>query len=174
MCQHFARWYHPFREQASTLFYLLCKQPRQGVFCFRHTEDGSPKFFSTKKNPQKSGITHTVTSNGGHPLHHHSGRLFNSHFNGRTTALQTFTLWLQASALQLSPPGALQATYHHPSRQSIVKFDSLCSWPWSGSRLNQKKTEAAYSWNWWRHLVSIIGKLIFFQISDSKQTFFKF
>ncbi len=50
----------------------------------------------------KSGITHMVTSNGGHTLHHHlrhSSRLSNSLFNIRTTKFQTFTQWLQASAL---------------------------------------------------------------------------
>ncbi len=54
-----------------------------------------------------------VTNNGGHPHHPHhhhqiqtrwhSGRLFNSLFNGRTTTLQTFTQWPQASALYFSP-----------------------------------------------------------------------
>ncbi len=53
------------------------------VVGFRHTKDispkFSPKFFSSQKN---SKLTHTVISNGGHPLHHqliqirgHSGRL---------------------------------------------------------------------------------------------------
>ncbi len=73
---------------------------RRANFCL-------PRFFSSKeknKIPQipKSGITHMVTSNGGHPLHHHlrlSGRLSNSLFNRRTTKFQTFTLWPQASAL---------------------------------------------------------------------------
>jgi hypothetical protein len=58
-------------------------------------------FFIGEKLPKSSGITHMVTSNGGHPLHHHlrhSGRLSNSLFNRRTTK-QTFTQWLQAFAL---------------------------------------------------------------------------
>ncbi len=67
----------------------------------------SPRFFSFfygEKSPQilKSRITHMVTSNGGHPLHHHLGhssRLSNSLFNRRTTKFQTFTRWPQASAL---------------------------------------------------------------------------
>ena len=55
----------------------------------------SPQNFSPwRKITQilKSGITHMVTSNGGHPLHHHlrhSGRLSNSLFNRRTTNLHT-------------------------------------------------------------------------------------
>ncbi len=54
----------------------------------------------------KSRITHMVTSNGGHPLHHHhrhSDRLSNSLFNRRTTKFQTFTQWPQASSLQFDP-----------------------------------------------------------------------
>ena len=65
----------------------------------------APQDFSPfwRKIPQilKSGITHMVTSNGVHPLHHHlrhSGKLSNSLFNTKTTK-QTFTQWLQASAL---------------------------------------------------------------------------
>ncbi len=69
----------------------------------------APKNFSSwRKIPQilKSGINHMVTSNGGHPLHHHlwhSSRLSNSLFNRRTTKFQTFTQWPQASALQFTP-----------------------------------------------------------------------
>jgi hypothetical protein len=65
----------------------------------------APQDFSPwRKIPQipKSGITHMVTSNGGHPLHHHlmhSGRLSNSLFNRRTTKFQTFTQLPQASTL---------------------------------------------------------------------------
>jgi hypothetical protein len=62
-------------------------------------QDFSP--FFGKKLPKSSGITHMVTSNGGHPLHHHlrdSVRLSNSLFNRRTTK-PTFTQWLQASTL---------------------------------------------------------------------------
>jgi hypothetical protein len=65
----------------------------------------APKIFSHwRKIPQipKYGITHMVTSNGGHPLHHHlkhSGRLSNSLFNRRTTKFQTFKQWPQAFAL---------------------------------------------------------------------------
>ncbi len=68
----------------------------------------SPRFFSFffgEKLPKSSGITHMVTGNGGHPLHHHlrhSIRLSNSLFNRRTTK-PTFTQWPQASALQFTP-----------------------------------------------------------------------
>ena len=51
-------------------------------------QDFSPFLEKNYPNPDKSGITHLVTSNGGHPLHHHlrhSGRLSNSLFNRRTT-----------------------------------------------------------------------------------------
>jgi hypothetical protein len=62
-------------------------------------QDFSP--FFGEKLPKSSGITHMVTSNGGHPLHHHlrhSVRLSNSLFNRRTTK-PTFTQWTQASSL---------------------------------------------------------------------------
>jgi hypothetical protein len=58
-------------------------------------------FLLGEKLPKSSGITHMVTSNVGHPLHHHqrhSSRLSNSLFNRRTIK-QTFTQWPQASAL---------------------------------------------------------------------------
>jgi len=63
----------------------------------------SPRFFSFfgEKLPKSSGITHMVTSNGGHPLQHHlrhTIRLSNSLFNRRTTK-PTFTQWPQASTL---------------------------------------------------------------------------
>ncbi len=114
-------------------------------------EDSCPKCFSAEKNPKNPEITHTVTSNGSHPLHHHqiqtrrhSGRLLSSLFNGRTTMLQTFTKRNAKPPHCCSPPSGLQATDHHPSRQSTVKFDSLCSGPWSGTRLNQKKNHLNY------------------------------
>ncbi len=77
---------------------------RRANFC-------SPRFFSffAEKLPKSSGITHMVTSNGGHPLHHHlrhSVRLSNSLFNKKTTK-PTFTQWPQASALQFTPSGLL-------------------------------------------------------------------
>jgi hypothetical protein len=70
--------------------------PKDVNFC-------SPRFFSFfgEKLPKSSGITHMVTSNGGHPLHHHlrdSIRLSNSLSNRRTTK-PTFTQWPQASTL---------------------------------------------------------------------------
>ena len=70
--------------------------PKDANFC-------SPRFFSFfgENLPKFSGITHVVTSNGAHPLHHHlrhSVRLSNSLFNRRTTK-PTFTQWLQASTL---------------------------------------------------------------------------
>jgi hypothetical protein len=43
-----------------------------------------------------------------------------------------------------SPPSGLDATDHHPSGQNTVKFDSLCSGPRSGTRLNQKKNHRNY------------------------------
>ncbi len=70
--------------------------PKDANFC-------SPRFssFFGEKLPKSSGITHMVTSNGGHPRHHHlrhSVRLSNSLFNRRTTK-PTFTQWPQASTL---------------------------------------------------------------------------
>jgi len=62
-------------------------------------QDFSP--FFGEKLPKSSWITHMVTSNGGHPLHHHlrhSVRLSNYLFNRRTTK-PTFTQWPPASAL---------------------------------------------------------------------------
>jgi hypothetical protein len=104
-------------------------------------------FLLGEKSPKspKSGITHTVTSNGGHPLHHHqiqtrmhSGRLFNSLFNRRTTTLQTLTVAASLCIVVL-PPVALHAIYHHPSGQSTVRFDSLCSGPQSRTHIYKKK-----------------------------------
>jgi hypothetical protein len=82
---------------------------QDGLYCENLTPKDmqifAPQDFSPwRKIPQipKSGITHMVTSNGGHPLHNHlrhSGRLSNSLFNRRTTKFQTFTQWSHASAL---------------------------------------------------------------------------
>jgi hypothetical protein len=75
---------------SKTTFLMICENstPKDENFC-------SPRFFSFfgEKLPKSSGITHMVTSNGGHPLHHHlrdSVRLSNSLFNRRTTK-PTFT-----------------------------------------------------------------------------------
>jgi hypothetical protein len=98
-------WCYPILLK--TLFFILLQKfdtERRAKFC-------TLRFFSFfwRKIPQipKSGITHMVTSNGGHPLHHplrHSGRMSYSFFNRRTTMFQTFTQWPQASALYCSSP----------------------------------------------------------------------
>jgi hypothetical protein len=99
-------------EQSSSLRYLwseekrVCKQNfwDSRKFDAERREFFAPQDFSPffgEKLPKSSGITHMVTSNGGHPLHHHlrhSVRLSNSLFNRRTTK-PTFTQWLQASTL---------------------------------------------------------------------------
>jgi hypothetical protein len=92
--------------------------------------------FLWRKIPQtpKSGITHMVTRNGGHPLHHHlrnSGRPSNSLFNRRPPSSKVPNLHTVAASLHtvVHPPVALQAIYYHPCRQSTVRFDSLCSGP---------------------------------------------
>ncbi len=111
-------------------------QQKSRSFRFRHEEDSSPKFspkfFSLKKNPENPKITHTVTSNGAHPLHphliqtrRHSGRLqLPLQRNHHTPNLHTVAAGLRTVVIPLA---ALQATDLHPSGRSTVKFDSLCS-----------------------------------------------
>ena len=79
----------------------------------------SPRFSPWRKILQipKSGITHMVTSNGGHPLHHHlrhSSRLSNSLFNRRTTK-QTFTHGCKPQHCS-SPPSGLLGHLFPPQR----------------------------------------------------------
>ncbi len=102
----------------------------------------APQDFSPwRKIPQipKSRITHMVTSNGGHPLHchlRHSGRLSNSLFNRRTTKFQTFTQWLQASALQ--HPSGLRGHLFSPQQTEYSQI-WLYVLGLSRTRINKKK-----------------------------------
>jgi hypothetical protein len=80
----------------------LCRFYRENLTPIDVQIFAPPKIFLLGEKLLKSSrITHMVTSNVGHPLHHHlrhTGRLSNSLFNRRTTK-QTFTQWPQASAL---------------------------------------------------------------------------
>jgi len=123
---------------------LIKKKPTVGFYRKKTHKFLLPKIFSPwRKIPQipKSEITHMVTTNGGLPLHHHLrhyGRLSNSLFNRRTTNPNLHTVAASLPTV-VHPTVALQAIYHHPSRQSTVRFDSLCSGPVQNPHKPKKK-----------------------------------
>ncbi len=135
-----------------------CQKNRKHLFDWFYRENStrranfcSPRFFSFfgEKLPKSFGITLMVTSNGGHPLHHHlrhSVRLSNSIFN-RRTAKPTFTQWPRkpphCSSLPSGPLGHLfpsQRTEYSLFRLSMFWICPDQYWlSRSRTRINQKK-----------------------------------
>ncbi len=109
--------------------------------------------FSPQRKIQKSGISHMVTSNGSHPLHHHqiqtrrhSGRLLNSPFNGRTTMLQTFTQWHCSS-----PPSGLTGYLLLPQQTEYCQIWLYTFWA-SGQNPLKPKKQKTYFYICWNHV----------------------
>jgi len=147
-------------------------QPKKGFYRKNLTPKDArifaPQNFSPwRKIPKipKSRITQTVTSNSGHPLHHHlrhSSRLSNSLFNRRTAKFQTFTQWLQASTLLFTPQWPYRPFIITPADR--VQSDlTLYVLGLSITRLNTTKNNEG-----WHVALVANGHPIFFSSSEKK------